>query len=446
MKNTTPPRPHKQAAQKSAHRSLKQNTLWMMSGNAYYAACQWLVLVVIARLGGAEDVGTFTLALALTAPVMSFCALGMRTILASDVNHDRDLIAYLTTKLAAATTGLLVCFGIALWYGTPSCWTIFAIAVAKTIESFSDMCYGYAQQAQQMNRIAISLIMRGTFSTALLALIYAISQSLTFASWAYAASWLVILLVYDRHSVHEVFRTIDKKAMVAAKGILLIGAPLGITALMTNLGVNIPRYVLENGFGPKELGIFSSMAYFIAIGNIPVMALGNALVPVLANYHVKGETRIFKRMVLKALGGIFIIGLCGIAASVFIGEFVLNLVYGPVFAERADILPLIAIAAAIGYLGNILGYAVSSAKIFVAQAPAQILVTLISLAGSLLFIPHYGLTGAAYVLILNSVAICVAFLSICLFYQKKKRPKPLTPSDEFEQERLRQERCQVQIE
>jgi O-antigen/teichoic acid export membrane protein len=391
----------------------------MMFGNAFYAGCQWLVLIIIARIGGAEDVGTFTLALALTTPIMSFCALGMRTILASDVGHDRTLGAYLSAKVAITTLGLLVCIGVAAWYGTPSCWTIVAIAVAKTIESFSDMCYGYAQQAQNMNRIATSLIMRGTLSTAFLALIYAATDSLAVSACAYAASWLLILVLYDRHSVMETLQAIDKKTVTAAKSVLIIGIPLGISALMTNLGINIPRYFLENNFGAKELGIFSSMAYFITVGNVPVMALGNALVPVLAIHHMKGDTRRFNGMILKAIFGVCILGLCGIAASFFLGHYVLNLVYGPAFAERADILPLIAIAAAIGYVGNILGYAISSAKIFIAQAPAQILVSVISLSGSFFLIPSLGLTGAAYVLILNAVAQCIFILP--LFLLKKRR-------------------------
>jgi hypothetical protein len=40
------------------------NVYWMLSGDAVYRACQWAVLVVVARLGSPEKVGEFILGLA----------------------------------------------------------------------------------------------------------------------------------------------------------------------------------------------------------------------------------------------------------------------------------------------------------------------------------------------------------------------------------------------
>ncbi len=49
--------------------SLRRNVAWALAGNLGYSACQWGVLVCIAKLGTAADVGRFALGLALTAPV-----------------------------------------------------------------------------------------------------------------------------------------------------------------------------------------------------------------------------------------------------------------------------------------------------------------------------------------------------------------------------------------
>lgn len=394
-----------------------------MLGNTYYAVCQWFVLVIIARLEGPEAVGQFTLALALTAPVVMFFATGMRTLLASDVEQDHGFTAYLTTKIIMAVTGLLICTGIALWYGGTLFWIILAVALSKTVESVSDMYYGYAQQQERLNRISISLISRGTLSTALLTIVYIATDSLTFALYAYLASWLLALLLYDRKNTLERYHKLTVDDVQEIKKILMHGAPLGLTMLILMLSPNIPRYFLEHHNGMSDLGIFSSMAYFIIVGNIPVMALGQSLVPVLAKANAAGETRRFRSLVARALLGVAGLGLCGIGAAYFIGEFVLNLVYGPEFAAKADILPLIAIAAAIGYLGNILGYAISAAKIFKAQAPGFAIVALVSLAASLLLIPSLGLYGAAYVLILNSIASVLVPLALLVWHQLKSHQK-----------------------
>ncbi len=391
-----------------------------MAGNTYYALCQWLVFVIIARFGGTKDVGVFTLGLALTTPVVMFFALGVRTILATDTRQERNFSAYFLAKALTSIGVLAVCFGIALWFGQGKWLVILIIAISKTIESISDMCYGYAQQGQRLDRVAISLITRGTLSTSLLAIIYVETNDLAASVCAYTVSWLFILLIYDRKSLPEARLHFDKQVAAGMRSLFQIGLPLGITGLMGLLGPNIPRYVLENTHGAEALGIFSGMAYFIAIGNIPVMALGQSLVPILASYHEKKEQKSFLSLVLKALASILVMGLLGIAAAYLLGGFVLNLVYGPEFATRADVLPLIAIAAAIGYLGNILGYTVSAAKIYIAQAPAFAFVALMSLWCALIFIPRFGIEGAAYTMIVNSLMSLLAPVFLLFFYRKRR--------------------------
>ncbi|MGI8856402.1 MAG: hypothetical protein ACR2JW_11675, partial [Thermomicrobiales bacterium] len=59
-----------EAAQPPGARSLRANFSWTFVGNVVYAACQWGMLVVLAKLGSPEVVGQFALGLAITAPVI----------------------------------------------------------------------------------------------------------------------------------------------------------------------------------------------------------------------------------------------------------------------------------------------------------------------------------------------------------------------------------------
>jgi hypothetical protein len=47
--------------------SLRKNFSWTFVGNVVYAACQWGILVALAKLGTPEMVGQFTLGLAVAA-------------------------------------------------------------------------------------------------------------------------------------------------------------------------------------------------------------------------------------------------------------------------------------------------------------------------------------------------------------------------------------------
>jgi hypothetical protein len=53
--------------------SLRRNFAWTVLGNVTYAACQWGMLVALAKLGSPEMVGQFALGLAIGAPVPGRC-------------------------------------------------------------------------------------------------------------------------------------------------------------------------------------------------------------------------------------------------------------------------------------------------------------------------------------------------------------------------------------
>ena len=51
-------------------RRMRSNIRWNLMGNLAYALGQFVQLIILARMGGPAAVGTYVLALSLTAPVM----------------------------------------------------------------------------------------------------------------------------------------------------------------------------------------------------------------------------------------------------------------------------------------------------------------------------------------------------------------------------------------
>jgi O-antigen/teichoic acid export membrane protein len=87
--------------------SLKKNFFWSLAGNIIYALCQWLMLVIIARLGNEKDVGAYTLALAISAPIVLFLGMNLRVVIATDQKHDFKFRDYLFLRIiSSAIAGL----------------------------------------------------------------------------------------------------------------------------------------------------------------------------------------------------------------------------------------------------------------------------------------------------------------------------------------------------
>lgn len=88
--------------------TLRRNFSWTFIGNAVYAACQWGMLVMLAKLGSPEMLGQFTLGLAVTAPVLMFTNLQLRIVQATDAKRQYLFSDYFGLRLLGTGLAMLV--------------------------------------------------------------------------------------------------------------------------------------------------------------------------------------------------------------------------------------------------------------------------------------------------------------------------------------------------
>jgi len=173
-----------------------------------------------------------------------------------------------------------------------------------------------------------------------------------------------------------------------------ISLPLGIVMMLISLNTNIPRYAIQRYLGEHDLGIFAAITALLVAGTTVISALGQSAAPRLARYYADGDCAAFTRLTGKLmLIGIFIGGL-GLGIVVISGHWILNLIYGRVYAQHTALFVCVAIAAAITYMQSLNGFAVTAARCFKAQAPLLAIVSLITLICCYIFVPIFGLVGA----------------------------------------------------
>src|SRR5829696_3532430 len=188
--------------------TLRRNFSWTLVGNVIYTACQWAMLVVLAKLGSPEMVGQFALGLAITAPVMMFSNLSLRSVQATDVEHEYLFGQYLSLRLTTTILALMVITGIVfiVGYRWETALLILTIGVAKGFESLSDICYGLLQQHEQMNRIAKSMITKGSLSLVALGAGIYFTGSILWGAAGLVVAWVLVLVSYDILSTASVLR------------------------------------------------------------------------------------------------------------------------------------------------------------------------------------------------------------------------------------------------
>jgi len=395
--------------------SLRANFSWTFVGNAIYSACQWGALVALAKLSSPVIVGQYALGMAIATPVTSLTGLQMRPVIASDVKQTYKFGEYLGCRLASTALAMLIILAIPLILHSGPTMTMltFVIGLALAIESISDIYYARLQYIDRMDRIAKSQILRAPLS--LMALCFGIYFTGKL-NWAVALTVFVraaVLLGYDRRVQTHSSEPLDANSPASCLDfehlkqtlrprwelrnmgrILWLALPLGIVAMLVSLNSTMPRYFIQWKLGTRELGIYSALAFLMSAGNLLVSALAQAVFVPLARYYAEGRRRAFTFLLLKLMGIGTVLGAGGIFVAWIAGPKLLAIIYRPEYAAESRLLVWFMVVAWIGYLGQFMGGAMTSARLFTQQIPLFALGVLCITVGSYLLVPRMGLQGA----------------------------------------------------
>lgn len=383
---------------------LSHSVRWTLLGSAAVSLSNWLLVVVLARSSGSVAVGRYAFALALTAPVMSFAGLQMRTLLASDVKRRHPFPAYLAVTRGTTAAGVLICLALGLTGdGGADAWTVLgAVCAMRVGEAFSEVHCGFWQRREEMRIVGLGLVLQGVVSigasltAALLglgALGVAVAGALgALASWAYLR-WRSV--TDPGEARQEAAGSPARVPRPEVEALAMEGLPMGVILLLSVLQANVPRYFIEQAAGKSELGLFAAASQLTTSGNIAVAALGAAALPRLAAWYADGSPAFFsltRRLALVGAG----LGLAGVALSAVAGRWILATIYGAEFAAAEQTLLVLSVAGGLWFVAAFLGTALTAARVIKVQ-PVILLGALATLvAGSAFLVPGLSSVGAAW--------------------------------------------------
>lgn len=403
--------------------SLRKNFSWTLIGNIIYAGCQWGILIILAKLGSPEMVGKYSLGLAITAPIMLLTNLQLRGIQATDTKDLYKFGDYLGLRLITSLVAFFIVI-IFVWFANYPLETTIVITIillSKIIESISDVVYGLLQRNEYMDKISVSMILRGVLSLFGLGIVVWITKSIVFGTIALAITWFIVLVLYDLKNAVNFALLKPLFQFSTIKKIVKLSLPLGVVLMLGSLNTNLPRYFLEFFTDEETLGYFSAMAYLIVAGNTIINALGQSATPRLAKYFASGNIRGFKNLMFKLVGIALFVGVVGLIIALLFGKQVLTLIYQEDYAVYSDVFVIIMLSGAINYAGSFFGYGMTAARMFKIQPLIGICWLVTGLIASILLIPSYGLMGAAYTLVLSSAVqfVTKGLVIVYLLYVKR---------------------------
>jgi O-antigen/teichoic acid export membrane protein len=406
---------------------LRADFAWVLGGNILYSACQWGIVVALAKLGNAAQVGEYALGLAVAAPIVLFANLQLRALLASDLTGQFTFDEYLTFRLASLSAALIGVAGVAAL--TQHDWRLGGIIVlvgfAQALESVSDTYYGLMQKQERMDRVSTSLLLKGPLSLGALCVGMYVSGSVLWAVASLALGRLFILLIWDSRGGFAARPLPFAWNFTGSLTLLRTALPLGLISMLLALNQSIPRYFLQIHSGSAELGIFSAIASLLTAGGLVVAAFGQSIFLPVARACAAFDRARFRGYAALAMALGCALGASAVLAVAMFGRPILTHLFRPEYAEHSDIFVRLMIAGSITFIASGLGYVVTAARSLRPQIPLLIVTALAATATSAWSIPRYGLHGAADSALATASVQLIGMIAILLrIDQRLKRNAP----------------------
>ena len=382
--------------------SMRSNFAWVLSGNVVFAACQWGMIVAIAKLGSTLMVGQFSLGVAIATPVLMFTNLYLRGVQATDARRSYSFGEYFQLRVLMTAAGLGVIAAAALFGGhaRQTLLVILAVAAAKGIETLSDIHYGLFQLNDRLDQTARSLMIRGLLSVAAMSAALYFTHDIVWGCAGVVVVWLTALFVFDvprgrRFGAGPLQRCRLGRQWALAR----LALPLGIVTTIAAVNLNMPRYFIHAHLGDRQLGIYSAMAYATVAVTLVSDSLGHSAIPRLARLYASGKLGEYRGLIAKLLGVGCVLGMAGLAVAHVAGQPLLRIFYSPEYASHAGVFTLLMTATAIQCVASVFTSGITSTRHFRIQVPLYATMAAGNALACAIWIPRAGLKGGAIAMI-----------------------------------------------
>lgn len=336
-----------------------RGSLLNTSGNALAAASQWLIIILCARVLGAEVMGQYAYVLAMVSPIFLLGGMNMRQMISSlpdDDYHPGNLLRLQRAGVFVAVIASL-CAALAFlgrdWTGYV---TLVPLLVAiRAVDTTAEGRYGFYQRGERPAEIALR---KGTRALAIVAafIVGCYAGRLDIALLGVLVASALVFVGLERLPVEPLTGSgPDHEA--SWKPLFRIGLLSGCAAAVDASIVAIPRLYLGPDENLEAVAVFTALVQIPAVLAIVVGGLGQSLIPRLR----LSESR---RSFVKVLGGshllVLALGLLGVGAAATVGDRAVEILYGAEFAGRGEDLVRVMIGGVLWYLAGMNGCAIQA--------------------------------------------------------------------------------------
>lgn len=408
--------------------SLAKDTLWMLFSKLFNVVMQAAYFVIVARLLGRENYGSFIVITAMTSIVFPFVPLGSEHLLVKNVSTNRETfstywgngLVLLTANGAFFTIILLLLSPLLFPPGVP--WgAILLILLADLIcLALLDLGFKSLMATNMVNKTA-QLGILSTCSKLLAALSLAIFfTNPSVANWG--CLYFVSSVIMATVTILLVNKMVGSPRPVLSelKSNITQGLYFSISTSANNINANLDKSMLGKLSNLGAAGIYGSAYRFIDVGNVPLLALFGATYTRFFQHGasgIRGSLGFAKRLlpILTLYAIATVIGFWLLAPFI-------PLILGEEYRDAIEALLWLSPLPAIATFQYLAADTLTGSGYQKARSVVQVSAAIVNILLNIWLIPQFSWKGAAYAtLISDSLRLVSLWIIVFLIYRRETK-------------------------
>lgn len=392
-------------------------------GSVVLMFAQWLISVLLVRLGSFEDAGVFSLAMSIANVFVTFANYNTRSYQVSDLTGQftQAQYLYMRTLLIFVTLAACAVYVTVGGYTALERAAIMIYLVYMCSLFWGDIMMGSLQLKGRLYINGYACCWKGAGCFIAFMLSYVLWHRMLLSLLLMALTMIAITLAYDLPQYLTVEKLRPPRAADAAAIARLcrICFPLMLTLLFPIVVNAYPRRIISLQLGNTQLGYFASLFTPTAIITtmLPTFMIG--LIPQVADTWQRRDKSGFLKVVAKCYALVIAFSVLAELCVIVAGKAVIRLVFGEELMPYFGILHVAILASGIDtatICGNSVLTGIRQSTSLMIMAGIELLVTVVL---SQTMVSRYGILGAALVMCVSYGVHAVLQLAL-LGYQTAK--------------------------
>jgi O-antigen/teichoic acid export membrane protein len=416
--------------------SLRQGSLWMISGQSVSILAQALYFILIGRTLGSREYGAFIGVVALVAALSQFSSLGMEMILVRNISRDRASFASTWGQsLAILAGGFVVLLGAAMLFAhfalRPDLralvpWIALSDGLLGRVVQLSSRAFqGAGRLAWTARLAAVTNLCRAATAALVWAWAHAHRVQITAHLWAHIY-WLSTLTVALLAALVVTVQLGAPRFRRIRAGDLSEGLSFSVSGSSISVYNDIDKTFLVSLGETHAAGIYSAAYRVVDVATMPIYSVYAAAAPRFFRVGARGATAAaaFARKTLMRTVP------CAVAVSVamVLAAPLLPLAFGPSFGESAPALRWLCLLPVLRALHYGWGSAITGAASQWNRTATQFGAAALNVVLNFVLIPRWSWRGAAAASLLTDGALAVASYCVLAWLVRRESACATPPS------------------